>query len=410
MFGAIFWRWFPTADVIYFGPGVPSSQNTTTRLFPQEQLTVSKTVASDSNLSAFDIAALLRRIKLGDGAARGLLVELLAKECRSRTEGRRYFPISVVREACRRHLEDLNGEELNLDQIDTLTFYEVFSDAILSAMAGSAVAEVSRLGRVLQEAVLHMEHADRTQALLLRLQYVAGLNWEEIRSFPSAAALIPSPDKAFLALGAELQRRGLSPEILVQQNLRPRGEVTHLLEDVRDGNRALGEVVAHERQRLQRQAEFLLRREGGNISLEAGDLVNEMFLRMPKDREKSPANHMEFEALAKRIMRHVLIDRARKPIPGQSRYSEELLEDSSVTASLEAEVEWKDVMNTVAEVIEELRKSDPETAAMLRATLYTDTDQKELSRLYGVSVSTVKRRVKEGRDKIRTRLGLEEKR
>jgi RNA polymerase sigma factor (sigma-70 family) len=350
--------------------------------------------------------SLLSQARIGDRSACNSLVILLAEECRGRGQGKRYFPISIMREACRHYLK-----QLALDPDCKLMFYEIFSEAILSAMAVSAAPEVCRLGSILQETILQLSKSDPTKTLLLRLQYIIGLNWDEIRALPSAAEKIAAPEKAFVALGAELQARGLSPEILVQQNLHPRGELTHLLEDVRDGERSIGEVVAHERPRLHRQAEQLLKLEGGNISLQADDLVNEMFLRMPRDPAKSPANHMEFEALAKRIMRHVLIDRARKPIPGQSRYSDELREDICADpSSLEDNLLWSNVMQVVNEVIIDLRRRDPEGAAILRATLYSDVDQKELATLYEVSVSTVKRRVKEGRDRIRNRLGLESKR
>jgi RNA polymerase sigma factor (sigma-70 family) len=363
-------------------------------------------VLGEETSSATDrFLPLLDRARAGDQAAYDCLVTMFAEDCRGHAEGKRYFPISIMREACRHHLK-----QLALEAASKVMFYEVFSDAILSAMARNAVQEVSRLGHSLQETVLQLSVSDPAKALLLRLHYVAGLNWDEMRALPSAAERIAAPEKALVALGAELQARGLAPELLARQNLRPRGEVTQLLEDVRDGRRPLGDVVAHEQLRLQRQAKYLLKREGGNISLQADDLVNEMFLRMPKNPTKSPVNHMEFEALARRIMRHVLIDRARKPIPGQSRYSDELREDLYASSSVEDKLEWENVMQVVDEVIIELRHSNPESAAMVQATLYSEVDQRELARLYDVSVSTVKRRVKEGRDRIRNRLGLEPKR
>jgi RNA polymerase sigma factor (sigma-70 family) len=348
------------------------------------------------------LLALLERAQRGERQAYAAMVAIFTDECRTLSEGKRYFAISAMRETARHALR-----QLALDPSKRLLFYQVFADAVLAAMASSATPGVSKLGGVLQETLRQLSESDPAKTLLLRLHYVIGLNWEEISALPLGEVRINSPEKAFIGLGAELEARGLSQELLQQQNLRPRGEVTQLLEDVRDGQRPLGDVVAHESKRLHRQAEHLLMRELGNISMQADDLVNEVFLRMPRDPAKSPTNHMEFESLTKRIMRHVLIDRARKPVPGQSRYSEELHEESLMShASVEDRLMWEKVVQVVDEVILDVRQNDPEGAAMLRATLYSDVDQKELAKLYDVSVSTVKRRVKEGRDMIRSRLGM----
>jgi len=363
-------------------------------------------IETKSTIFPLEIVPLFERIKLGEHAAYDRMVELLADECRSRGEGKRYFPISVMREACRQYLR-----QMEFDPSDKIVFYKVFSDAILSAMTANDAPDISRLGRALRDIILHLDGSDPDGAILLRLQYIVGLNWNEIRALPQASEQLVLPEKASLALGLELKARGLAPELMQRQNLRPRGEVTQLLEDVRDGQRPLGDVVVHERLKLRRQAEDLLRLEDGNISLQADDLVNEMFLRMPKAAHKSPANHMEFEALAKRIMRHILIDRARKPIPGQARFSDELREGiSTSSAFVEDRLLWEKVAQVVDEVIKELRQTDVESAEMLHATLFGDVDQKYLAKLYDVSVSTVKRRVKEGRDRIRKRLGVDLKR
>jgi RNA polymerase sigma factor (sigma-70 family) len=342
-------------------------------------------------------------MRLGDPAANNSLMDLLANDCRSRAQGKRYFPISVLREAGRRYLK-----QTTFDPSGKLLFYEVFSNAILSAMASSGAPETARLGRVLQDIVSHLDGSDPEKALLLRLQYVAGLTPNEVSTLSLTEKQLLAADAATLALGAELKARNLSPNLLLRLNLRPRGEVTILLENVRDGQRPLGDVVVHEGSKLQRQASHLLRLEGGHISLQPEDLVNEMYLRMPKDAHKSPVNHMEFEALAKRIMRHVLIDRARRPLPTQSRFSDELREDIADSSDLvEDRLMMQQVVHIVKEVIRELSETDHETAEMLHATLYGDVDQKQLAKLYGVSISTVKRRVKDGRDLIRKRLDLE---
>jgi RNA polymerase sigma factor (sigma-70 family) len=255
--------------------------------------------------------------------------------------------------------------------------------------------------------VLDSNRRDPGKALLLRLHYISGLNWDEIAVLMATCSQDVELEQTASELANELIARGLSPEVLSEQNLRPRGDVTLFLEKVRDGERPLGEVVANEGARLRRQAEHLLRLEGGNISLQADDLVNELFLRMPKAPEKSPRNHLEFDTLAKRIMRHILIDRARKPIPSQSKFSGEMSNDLSTSPIVDESLLQEEVMRVVYQVLAEMRQTDRETAGMLKAALFGGADQKEIAKLYAVSVSTVKRRIKDARDKIRERLGLE---
>jgi RNA polymerase sigma factor (sigma-70 family) len=348
------------------------------------------------------ILKFFERTQAGEQAARDDLLQLLARDFQARSTGKRYFPLSILREMSRHYLQ-----HLGLGEADKLVFYRCSSDAILSAMAASSIPDAARIGRVLRDMVLGWDGCAPRKALLLRLHYIAGLTWAEIVAMTGACNEICDPEQAAFELAREMNARGLSEEALLKQNLRPRGQVTQLLDGVRDGQRPLGDVVVHEGAKLRRQAEYLLRLEGGNISLQADDLVNEMFLRMPKAPAKSPVNHMEFEALTKRIMRHILVDRARKPIPSQSKFSSELSEDLSTSPVVEERLLQEEVLHVVIEVISEMRQTDRETADMLHAALFSCADQKEIAKLHAVSVSTVKRRIKDARDRIRERLGLD---
>jgi RNA polymerase sigma factor (sigma-70 family) len=325
------------------------------------------------------------------------LAELLTEEFRAQTANKTYFPISALRERCRRHLKNSA-----LQKVERLTFYRAFSDAVVSAMIASSIAETAQVGRGLYAALRDLDGREPGGGLLLRLHYIAGLSWDEIGEFHDRAG------QAAMDLARELKMAGLSEEVLQRQNLRPRGDVTQLLENVRDGQRPLGDVIASQQGKLQRHAAHLLKLEGGNISLQSGDLVNEMFLRMPQDSSKAPANHMEFEALAKRIMRHILIDRSRKSIPGHGRLGAALSENLITPADrTEDRLLLEKTLEVVESVLKELRQTDHEAAEMLHAILFRGADQKELARLHGISVSTVKRRVKDARDRVRGRLGLE---
>jgi len=357
---------------------------------------------SGAGISTVQILGLLERIRAGDESAKDDLVQLLTLDFEARSAGKRYFPISILREACRQYLKHSSlGDE------GKLVFYKCSSEAILSAMIASSIPGAARVGGVLRAIALRSNRRDPGEALLLLLHYISGLNWGEIAALTAAGKENIEPERTAAELASELSARGLSAEVLSEQNLRPRGQVTLLLEKVRDGERSLGEVVANEGAKLRRQAEHLIRLEGGNISLQAGDLVNEMFLRMPKAPEKSPVNHLEFDTLTKRIMRHILIDRARKPVPSQSKFSSELSNDLSTSPIVDERLLQEEVLSVVCQVLTEMRQTDRETAGMLKAALFDGADQKEIAKLYAVSIPTVKRRIKDARDKIRERLGLE---
>jgi RNA polymerase sigma factor (sigma-70 family) len=346
--------------------------------------------------------SLLELIQAGEKSAHDELIQLLAKDFRVRTTGKRYFPISILREVSRQYLKhSMIGDAYKI------LFYACSADAILDLMASSMILDAARIGRVLRDMVAGLNGCEPRRSLLLRLHYIAGLNWTEIVALLKARNEIVDPDQVATELATELHARGLSEEVLSEQNLRPRGQVTQLLESVRDGERPLGDVVVNERAKLRHQAEHLLRLEGGNISLQADDLVNEMYLRLPRTPEKSPVNHMEFEALTKRIMRHILVDRARKPIPSQGKFSSELPQGLRTEPFIEKQLLQVEVLRVVNEVLGEMRETNRETAEMVQAALFGGHDQREIARLHSVSVSTVKRRIKDARNRIREHLGLE---
>jgi RNA polymerase sigma factor (sigma-70 family) len=348
------------------------------------------------------IRSLLERIHAGEESSRRELIQLLAQDFKTRTAGKRYFPISILREVSRQY-----AKQSMIKEADKIPFHACSADAILMVMADSSIPDAARIGRVLREPVLGPHGCADHKSLLLRLHYIAGMNWNEIAALLNARNESLDPGQAALESAADLRRLGLSAEALAEQNLRPRGQMTQLLEDVRDGRRPLGDVVVNERTKLRRQAEHLLRLEGDSISLQADDLVNEMFLRLPRTPEKSPVNRMEFEALTKRIMRHVLVDRARKPIPGQAKFSAELPEGRHTAPVVEKQLLQAQALRAVNDVLAEMRRTDRETAAMLHAALFGGSDQREIAKLHSVSVSTVKRRIKDARVRIRVRLGLE---
>src|SRR5437667_3983792 len=89
-------------------------------------------------------------------------------------------------------------------------------------------------------------------------------------------------------------------------------ELTRNLIEWRNGNEAAMEkilpVVYDE---LRRAARRNLRRESPEISIQTGELINEAYLKLVDQRESDWQNRAHFFAVAARVMRNVLVDRAR---------------------------------------------------------------------------------------------------
>ena len=89
-------------------------------------------------------------------------------------------------------------------------------------------------------------------------------------------------------------------------------ELTRNLIEWRNGNQAAIErilpVIYGE---LRRTARRYLGRENPDISLQTGELINEAYLKLVDQRESDWQNRAHFFAVAARVMRNLLVDRAR---------------------------------------------------------------------------------------------------
>ena len=91
------------------------------------------------------------------------------------------------------------------------------------------------------------------------------------------------------------------------------GEITALLNRLLDGDEAARDTLwCAVYEELHRLASIQLRRERADHTLQPTALVNEMFLRLPLDREARWASRRQFFTVAARAMRNVLVDHARR--------------------------------------------------------------------------------------------------
>jgi len=307
-----------------------------------------------------------------------------------------------VRESCRRFLNDAA-----LTDSARLLFLRTQADAMLSAMADSAVEDVATVGRILQHIAVSRDRAGQREGVFLRLHYVAGLRVDEI---PSADLRTAAPDLIRSLAPLIAQIRGE----MDAQYLKPRGAITTLLEKVRDGREPLLRAIAEDERRLRAIAQSMLRNEKPGVSVSVGDLVHDAALVLDR-RRNAPLNRLMLEQLIRQIMRNILSDRGRRRIPGAGKHKSELTDPAVDAASRRRAAEIDDgpfatllldeMLLIADEVVEEIRrKRKPRDAEIVRARWFESMKLGDLVRLHGASLSTVRRLLADARAMFEERL------
>ena len=90
-------------------------------------------------------------------------------------------------------------------------------------------------------------------------------------------------------------------------------EVTQLLINWSEGNQAaLEELIPLVQAELRQRARRYLARESSGHTLQTSDLINEAYIRLINLQDTSWQNRAHFFGVAAHVMRHILIDHARK--------------------------------------------------------------------------------------------------
>ena len=90
------------------------------------------------------------------------------------------------------------------------------------------------------------------------------------------------------------------------------GEITLLLHQWREGSKeAENQLFALVNPDLRRLARFLMRKERENHSLQATELVDQIYFRMVAAKDRDWQSRKHFFAIAARAMRRHLVDHAR---------------------------------------------------------------------------------------------------
>jgi len=174
-----------------------------------------------------------------------------------------------------------------------------------------------------------------------------------------------------------------------------RGEVTRLLSDWNNGDAtALDRLVTLVHEELRRMAHQRLRRERIGHTVQTGTLVQEVYLRLIEANDVECQNREEFFRIAAQLMRHVLVDFARKRHAvkrGGSRIQVSLEDAKAFTPALDPD------LIAIHEALDDLARYDKELVQVVELLYFVGYTTEETAKILGVSTDTVKRRWKKAK-------------
>lgn len=165
--------------------------------------------------------------------------------------------------------------------------------------------------------------------------------------------------------------------------------LTELLIEWREGDKtALDKLTPLVYDELRRIAHRYVRRERNGHTLETTALVNEAYLRLAGTRNIAWQNRAHFFAATAQVMRHVLIDHARRRLYGKrgGQTQQVPIEDAALMSEKRA-----DVLVVLDEALGDLAKLDPRKAQVVELRYFGGLSLEETAEALEVSMMTVRR-------------------
>ena len=172
----------------------------------------------------------------------------------------------------------------------------------------------------------------------------------------------------------------------------PSADVTGLLRQWEQGDHdALNRIVPLVYAELRRIARRRLDREGSARSLTPTVLVHDAYLKLIDVREARFRDRAHFLAMASRVMRRLLIDRARARRAARRGGGAEVVEwDDELVAS----DEQADALADLDEALTRLEAIDPRQGQIVEQRYFGGLTLEETAEVTGVSLATVKRELR----------------
>jgi RNA polymerase sigma factor (TIGR02999 family) len=178
------------------------------------------------------------------------------------------------------------------------------------------------------------------------------------------------------------------------------GEITQLLHQWRDGAPgAENELFNRLNTDLRRLAHYLMKGERKGHSLQATELVDQIYIRLVAAKDRDWQSRQHFFAIAGRAMRRYLIDLARARPSGEFTGLEKL------EAVLPASSVKLDCAIAVDKLLDELSESNPEWCHLVEMKYFLGLTDDEAAEVLGIKLRTMQRMWRDARQWLFERTG-----
>ena len=179
-----------------------------------------------------------------------------------------------------------------------------------------------------------------------------------------------------------------SPEYSPSAVYESRRDVTQLLHEVSDRDKAWSELLPLVYEELRGLARRRMSRERGEHTLDATGLVHEAYMRLVGDRDMEWSSRRHFFGAAAEAMRRVLVDHARKQ-KSQKRGGDRAR--LSITVAELVHHDDPDQLLALDDALTRLDREDPRAAEVARLRFYTGLGVEETALAMDISERTVMR-------------------
>ncbi len=164
------------------------------------------------------------------------------------------------------------------------------------------------------------------------------------------------------------------------------GEITQLLHHWREGNReAENKLFALVLPDLRRLAHYLMKGERKGHSLQATELVDQIYIRLVNAKDRDWESRKHFFAIAGRAMRRHLIDHAR------GRPDADFIDLEGIRNLVPAETAGVDIVLTVDRLLEKLALINPEWCTLVEVKYFLGLTDEEAAEALGMKLRTMQR-------------------
>jgi RNA polymerase sigma factor (TIGR02999 family) len=180
------------------------------------------------------------------------------------------------------------------------------------------------------------------------------------------------------------------------------GDITRLLQAMRSGDpEAEAELIRLVHPELRSLAAACLRREGPGHTLQATELVNELYLRLAGHMHRFE-NSAHFRAVAARGMRHILVDRARARHAGKRGGQ---VRQTDLDGLEIGSPGMDEKLLALEEALSRLSQWDLRQARVVELRFFGGMTEDEIGEVLGMSARTVKRDWRQARAWLYAEIG-----